>query len=125
MNKNIDDLIALLRVVPEHRFNMGNSCGAVCCIGGWAVTLVGLPGEDAEDTYDRLSRSPNEALPIVQAMGDLGFPLHDADMICYPPSSGRAGVSYYTSKLYQVIDLLEHYKATGVVDWERTIEVSA
>lgn len=116
MERTIDDLIAIIRAVDDSPislcgFDMEHSaegagytdhpCGTACCIGGHAALAL----------HD-ISLEPDDAVRL------FGVPLPDATAICYPHPR-HPGCN---AKPRHAIALLEHYRDTGIVDWDRAME---
>lgn len=69
--KNIKRLIKLLEELPDDNFNMrywaqNSECGTVCCIAGWAATLMkgGSVDGDANEiclNKKRIGKSPEKS----------------------------------------------------------------
>lgn len=83
-----------------HRNASNHPCGTAMCIGGWAGHLLGV-----KDTV-----SPTAALSEL-----LNIPTADAQAICWPDTD--IDPDPYEATKEQAVELLQHYRATGVVDW--------
>ncbi len=110
---DINDLIAIIRAVDDSqtskcgfdmqliafdRYYTEHPCGTACCIGGHAALAL---------KKERMT--PEQA---VMSFG-VGSSI-DADMICYPDPKHPG----WRAKPRHAIRLLEHYRDTGVVDWD-------
>lgn len=84
----------------ELRHMTKHPCGSACCIGGHASLLLGKHSD----------------APVTALRELLSIPYMDAYDICYPISLGG-----YTASLKTAMLLLEHYAATGEVDWDRAL----
>ena len=78
-------------------------CGTACCIGGWArraMTLV-----YGEEKVGNIHYSLSELTHI---------PLKDAYSICFPEN-----LSYESISIRVALKMLQHYRDTGKIDWEK------
>lgn len=118
MERTVDDLIAIIRAVDDSdtsecgfdmvseaftRRGSTHPCGTACCIGGHAALAL----------HD-ISLYPDDAVCL------FGVPLPDATAICYPRLHPG-----WSAKPHHAIALLEHYRDTGIVDWDRAMTAEA
>lgn len=109
MTRTIDDLIEIIRAVDN---SPSSKCGfdmyrdaswrpcVACCIGGHAALALG-----------------NNELTAEYAVEGFGVKEDASEDICYPPE-GHPG---WGAKPHHAIALLEHYRDTGIVDWDRAM----
>lgn len=79
-------------------------CGSACCIGGHAALLLGRHMDEPELALAEL----------------VGIKQAQAHAICWPEVA--PGCNPYSATLQQALRLLEHYSATGEVNWPRAME---
>jgi|688.fasta_scaffold2319388_1 hypothetical protein len=104
---SIQKIIDHLKTIYPDDFNMRNPIFDLgpCCIGAHAVHILN------DQNYRTTIRALVELCKIS---------VDDAGSICYPPNKIN-DKSVYNATVDQAISLLEHYRDTGIVDWERVI----
>lgn len=76
-------------------------CGTACCIGGHAALILKMP-----------TLSPEAALTLL-----CDIPHTTADELCWPPTKVLP-IGYMTEiTLEEAVNVLEHCRDTGEVDW--------
>lgn len=79
----------------QNRMDSTHPCGSACCIGGHASTLLDNPTFDIIDDLAELCNIPQEI----------------SRKICWP-------TGHYDATLEEAIEVLEHCRDTGLVDWD-------
>ncbi|NJL71048.1 MAG: hypothetical protein HC888_05245 [Candidatus Competibacteraceae bacterium] len=93
-----------MRESASSRYMTEHDCDSACCIGGHAALLLGNEDIPPDDALVRL----------------LTISAEDAHRICYPNCYEN-----YQATLAQALRLLEHYSATGEVDWPRAMRADS
>lgn len=142
--ENINKLIELLESIPEGNektttksdlrylrmssWYQPSICGTVGCIGGWATHL--MAEEDRKILAALAYRSTvHLSERAYMAAGWLGLNHPSACKMLYmegsPLSMGEFDVCYTNkTRVAIVIKLLEHFRDTGAVDWDKAMEDS-
>lgn len=111
--RRLRDMIAGL---PAERFDMSESgewedagagdCGTAACIGGWARALLRRHVYSIDELAPDLGLTKREATAL--------FYPGSGDSMWAPMSDGR---SPYDATPAQAANVLDHYLATGRIDW--------
>lgn len=110
--QRVQELRNFLAILPAHKFHMAIwqkdleelGCNTVACIGGWAETLFQKECEKATFLED------NQGWAGVADV--LGLTYKEADALFQP--NGYRFMKWTPS---QAVAVLDHYLATGQIDW--------